>query len=197
MRVLLTAVCLVSLTSLATAQVFTQNPNAVTGPATFGEGDALYGDFGLNSASDPEFKIYRKYLERDEPFPLSSATNVEGNPGEARWIDVNQRQGVAEGPKYVLTAPGMFIGQKNHVTEDGWVVSNPDEILYFKPLTTVADNGNAAVTDDTNTYANWDTRFGFMEDPDAYVDFIQPNSNELDLWTGRIRDRRNSLAAPH
>jgi len=178
------AACAISGTALG--QVFTQNPDAVTGPATFGSGDALYGDFGLNSASDPEFKIYRKYLEQDEPFPLSSATNVDGNLGEASWIDVNQRQGVAEGPKYVLTAPGMFIGQKNHVNDDGWVTSNPDEILYFKPLSNVAENGPAADTEDSNAYANWDTRFGFMEDPDAYLDLISPNSNNLDLWTGEL-----------
>ena len=177
--------CLLFSGSLAFAQVFTQAEGAVEGYTPFGTGQALYGGFGLESATSPEFNIYRKFLERDEQEPLSSATNVDGNPGEAHWINVNQRQGAGAGAnKYVLTAPGMFIGQKNHVTEDGWVVSNPDEILYFKPLIDT-EMDQTGITD-SNRNAFWDTRFGFFEDPDSYLDFVQPNSNQLDLWTGRF-----------
>lgn len=168
----------------AYCQAFTQAPGAETGIVTFGTGQGLYGGFGLDSANDPEFNIYRKYLDTTEE-PLSSATNVEGNPGEIHWVDVNQRQGAADGAtKRVLTAPGMFIGQENHTTEDGWVVSNPDQVLYFKPLLDQEEDQAAIV--DSNRNAIWDVRFGFMEDPEAYIDFASPNSNELDLWTGQF-----------
>ena len=166
--------------SFATGQVFTPDPGAVDGYTPMGTGQALYGGFGLDSANDPEFKVYRKFLERDEEAPLSSASNVEGNPGEALWVNVNQRQATSEG----LQAPGMFIGQKTHVTEDGWVVSNPNQLLYFRELIDTDEDQTAIA--DSNRNAFWDTRFGFMEDPDAFVDFVEPNSEQLDLWTGQF-----------
>jgi|GEM_PF-4916840 len=165
-------------------QVFTQADGAVEGIATQGQGQALYGGMGLNSATAPEYNIYRKYLPNADG-ELSSATNVDGNPGEIEWVDVNQRhQGALVGePKNWLAAPGMFIGQKNHTTEDGWVVSNPDEILYFKPLLDGAEN---ATTSDSNRNVFWGSRFGFMENPQDFIDFVDPNSEQLDLWTGEF-----------
>ena len=121
-----------AISGTAFGQVFTQAPGAVTGIASEGRGQGLYGGFGLNSATAPEYNVYRKYFAPGDDFELSSATNVDGNAGEAAWINVNQRQGVTDGPLHVLTAPGMFIGQNNHVNEDGWVTSSPDELLYFK-----------------------------------------------------------------
>ena len=183
----ITAAVTAALVGTAAGQVFTQAAGAVEGPAQPGTGQALYGSFGLNSSEDPEYQIYRKYNRRETDEPLSSATNVDGNPGEAEWINVNQRQGgdFAGQESHVLTAPGMFIGQRNHTTEDGWVVSNPDQLLYLKPL---IDNLNGVATDDTNMNAFWDTRFGFMENPDAYVEIMEddPNSGRMDLWTGEF-----------
>lgn len=175
-----------SFASVSNGQVFTQADGAVEGPTQFGVGQALYGSFGADSANDPEFNIYRKYLRRETDEPLSTASNVDGNPGEAEWTDVNQRQSgnLAGMPSHVLTAPGMFIGTKNHKTDDGWVVSNPDQLLYLKPL---IDSSGDVDTADSNSNAFWDTRFGFMEDPDAFIDDVTPNSNELDLWTGDFR----------
>ncbi len=169
----------------ALGQVFTQADGAVEGPAQEGQGQALYGSFGLNSADDPEFNIYRKYSRRETDEPLSSASNVDGNAGEAEWINVNQRQSgaLAGQPNHVLTAPGMFIGTKNHRTDDGWTVSNPNEVLYFKPL---IDNSGDVDTADSQNNAFWDTRFGFMESPQDYIDFVEPNSGQLDLWTGEF-----------
>lgn len=173
------------LASTANGQVFTVADGAQEGPAQFGQGQALYGSFGLDSANDPEYNIYRKYLRRETDELLSSATNVDGNAGEAEWTDVNQRQAadLAGQPKHTLTAPGMFIGTKNHKTEDGWVVSNPDQLLYLKPL---IDESGDAVTSDSNANVFWDTRFGFMENPQDYIDNVEPNSNQLDLWTGEF-----------
>ena len=184
-RLVLLGIFSVACVHSAYAQVFTQAEGAVEGIATQGEGQALYGAMGLNSAVGPEYQIYRKYNPVADDFPLSTATNVEGNAGEIEWTDVNQRQQPAfDGlPKNVLTAPGMFIGQKNHTTEAGWVVSNPDEILYFKPL---KDNQQDLALNDTNRYAFWGTRFGFMENPDDFLDFVEPNSEQLDLWTGQF-----------
>ncbi len=175
---------LLGMISIAHGQVFTQAPGAVEGFTPQGTGQGLYGGLGLDSANDPEYNIYRKFLKRDSDAPLSSATNVEGNPGEIEWIDVNQRQGLSGQPKDGLTAPGMFIGTKNHKTEEGWVVSNPDQLLYFKPL--IDNSEDAGVDGDSNRNVLWDTRFGFMEAPDDFIDFVEPNSEQLDLWTGQF-----------
>lgn len=172
--------------SIASGQVFTQADGAVEGITGQGDGQALYGGFGLNSATAPEYNIYRKYLQVADENPLSSATNVDGNPGEVEWINVNQRQSgnLAGEPSNVLTAPGMFIGENNHKTEDGWVVSDPNQVLYFRPL---VDNSGDVGSEDSNSYVQWDTRFGFMENPDDFIDFVEPNSEQLDLWTGDFR----------
>ena len=169
---------LLGLNNTVKAQVFAQADGAVVGYTPQGSGQGLYGAFGLDSADDPEFLIYRKFTERANQTPQAVATNVDGNLGEVEWSGINQRAGADEG----ITAPGMFIGTRNHTTEDGWVVSNPDQLLYFKGQ---FDNTGSANTNDSNLRTNWDTRVGFMENPDNYIDFVQPNSSQLDLWTGQ------------
>ncbi len=76
----------------------------------------------------------------------------------------------------------MFLGTKSGNNGDGTATSDPTQLFYLKPLANV--DGTPA-TGDSNMRAQWDTRFGFMEKPDDYVDFVEPNSSQLDLWTGQ------------
>ena len=58
--------------------------------------------------------------------------------------------------------------------------SYEDQLLYFKPLIDEEGGGGG----DENFRRRWGARFGFLEDPSAFVDTQEPNSEGLDLWTG-------------
>ena len=152
---------------VASGQVFTINPAAGNG-VTGDDNAARYGAFGLNSATDPAYNIYRKYGERGDPdLEGTKGANTDGNLSSMEWTEMFHSGGTG------IIDPGMWIA-----TSPG--TSSPaDELLYFKPA--VDEEGGGV---DDNNRRDWDVRFGFLEDPNAFIDSREPNDESWDLWSG-------------
>lgn len=159
----------ISVSSTLTAQVFHASPTASTGEIDEGTGQALYGGFGLNAEDGAAYNVYRKFARVAPDTPLPVATNVDGNSSAVTWTQVHQ---AADNPGVI--APGMFMGTSPSTS------SYNDQLLYLLPLIDETGGGNG----DENMRRNWDMRFGFLEDTEAYVNTQDPNSSGMDLWTG-------------
>ena len=152
----------------ANAQVWHEAPGASSGEIETGDGQALYGGFGLNASDGAAYNVYRKFAVVEEGTPLQEAANVPGNPSAVEWTGIHQ---VGNAPGVI--APGMFMGTSPSTS------SYADQLLYLKPLVDETGGGN-----DENMRKQWDMRFGFLESPDDYVATQDPNSGGMDLWTG-------------
>jgi hypothetical protein len=176
----------------ATAQVFVPQPNADTGEVREGAGEALYGNFGLNAATNLErsYSLYRKLAGtgRGETGPeIHTLTPVPGNSTAALWEGVDHG---GSGTQSGFHDPGMFIGNSPSAS------TYPDQLIYFGATrngTTVddpdggvgGDNLPSGTTEsDSNDRVNWEVAVAFLEDPDGFVDGRSPNTEAWDLWSG-------------
>ncbi len=162
---LVLAFCLLGTTF---GDVFEKSPTATSGQITEGEGQALYGGFGLNAADGAAYNIYRKFGQRDPDVPLQEAENDPGNPSSMTWSGLHHQDTTG------IIDPGMFIGTGPATQSD------PSQLLYMKPLIDEEGGGNG----DSNFRRDWDLRFGFLEDPNAFIDGRAPNDETWDLWSG-------------
>ena len=152
----------------AFGQVFDKSPTATSGQISEGDGQALYGGFGLDAANGAAYSIYRKFGQRDPDVPLQEADNDPGNLSSMTWSGLHHQD--ASG----IIDPGMFIGNSPATQSD------PSQLLYMKPLIDEEGGGNG----DSNFRRDWDLRFGFLEDPNAFVAGRAPNDESWDLWSG-------------
>ncbi len=176
----------------ATAQVFVAQPNAETGEVREGAGEALYGNFGLNAATNLErsYSLYRKLAGtgRAETGPeIHTLTPVPGNNTAALWEGVDHG---GSGTQAGFHDPGMFIGNSPSAS------TYPDQLIYFgasRNGTTIddpdggvgGDNLPSGTTEsDSNDRVNWEVAVAFLEDPDGFVDGRSPNTEAWDLWSG-------------
>jgi hypothetical protein len=148
------------------SQVFAPDPGATIGEVSAGDGQALYGTFGRDAAATGgAYSNYRKYHE--SAIEIQEAVNDAGNASSMTWSGLNQSN--------ATQAPGMFIGKTRST------VSYADHLIN---LGTLLDLGEGANPNDSRGRRDWDTQFGFLEDPAGFVQSRMPNTERWDLWDG-------------
>ncbi len=172
------------------SQVFHASPTASVGEVAEGTGQAFYGTYGLDPASDHSYSVYRKLagVDRvDTGFDIHTLTPIEGNNSAAIWEGVDHG---GSGTESGFHDPGMYIGNSPSPQ------SYPDQLIYFGPTkngTSIddADGGvggdnlpNGTIEPDSSDRVNWEVSVGFLEDPDGFIDGRAPNSGDWDLWSG-------------
>ena len=154
--------------STAFGQVFDVSPTAATGEVDVGSGQALYGGFGLDAANGASYNVYRKYVNPADGVPLQEAENVAGNVSAMNWTGLHHQGNTG------VIDPGMFIGTSPSQQ------SYEDQLLYFRPVFDEEGTGNG----DSDLRHDWDVRFGFLEDVNAFVSGRDGNDSSWDLWSG-------------
>ncbi len=175
-------VVLGALTTSARAQVFSAAPGATTGEISAGDGEALYGTFGLSAASNPDtsYSIYRKFQGGNsfpEPLEIHVAENVPNNPSLMEWSGLHQG-GPSNGDTGFL-APGVYIGNSTSTS------SYDGQLVKFGGVTDgESSTGDVSADTDSEGRRDWDLRFAFLESPDDFIDRRDPNNGSWDLWDG-------------
>ena len=161
------------------AQVFAPDAGADTGQIEVGDGQALYGTFGLNAADGGAYSIYRKFQPANSfPDPdIQTIENDAGNPTSMTWSGLHQ--GGPNNGDTGFNAPGVYIGNSPSTS------SYADNLVNFGPVIDgESSTGDVSEDTDSNDRRDWDVRFAFLEDPQNFVDVRDPNSGDFDLWTG-------------
>ena len=171
------------------AQVFTVDPNGTTGEIDVGEGEALYGQFGLSTTPN-SYGVYRKFQPGNSfPAPLEIHTieNVTDNPSQMEWAGLHQG-GPSNGDTGFL-APGVFIGNSPSTS------SYEDNLVYFgKIIDGESSTGDISEDTDSEGRRDWDLRFAFLEQPQDFVDARRTQFRRLRPLGWELGNRRRHAA---